>query len=82
MTERIRPETVAITLIQHASDTEPEPETYLARVVAELLEAEPGVSGHLWDAYFVELTEALSGRGEEAAMRAVLDVQAVWDQEV
>jgi len=81
MTERIRPESVAATLIEHARDTEPEPETYLARVVAELLEAESTVREHISDFYFVELTEELSRRGEEGAMQAVLDVQAAWDQE-
>jgi len=81
MTERIRPETVALTLIQHARDSEPEPETYLARVVAELLEAESAVCQHVADLFFVELTEQLSGQGEEDAVRAVLEVQSHWDQE-
>jgi len=81
MTERIRPETVALTLIQHARDSEPEPETYLARVVAELLETESAVCQHVADLFFVELTEQLSGQGEEDAVRAVLEVQSHWDQE-
>jgi len=81
MTERLRPETVAVTLAQHARDTEPEPQTYLARVVAELFEAEPGVLEYVSDLFFVELTEALSGRGEAEAVQAVLEAQARWDQE-
>ena len=80
-TERIRPETIALTLAQHASNTENEPETYLARVVHEILEAEPGVLAHLSDWFFVELIEALSERGEAEAVRAVLEVQKHWDQE-
>ena len=81
MSERLSPETVAVTLLQHAHDTEPEPQTYLARVVAELLEAESGVRQHISDLWFVELVEALARRGEESAVRVVLDVQAAWDQE-
>jgi hypothetical protein len=81
MTERIRPETIALTLIQHARDSEREPETYLARVVAELLEAEPVVRQPVSDYFFVELVEALGGRGEAEAVRAVLEVQIHWDKE-
>ena len=79
--ERLRPETVAVTLAQHAHDTEPEPQTYLARVVGELMEAEPGVREHVSDLFFVELAEELSRRGEADAVRVVLEVQKSWDQE-
>jgi hypothetical protein len=81
MTERLRPETVAVTLAQHAHDTEPEPQTYLARVVAELFEAEPGVREHISDFFFVELTEELGRRGQQDAVRTVLEVQTFWDKE-
>ena len=81
MTERLRPETVAVTLVQHAHDFELEPQAYLARVLGELLEAEPGVREHVSDLFFVELTEELSRRGEGDAVRAVLEVQSHWDQE-
>jgi hypothetical protein len=81
MTERIRPETIALTLIQHARDAEPEPQSYLARVVGELLEAESAVRTHVTDLFFVELAEELSRRGEADAVRAVLEVQSHWDQE-
>ena len=81
MTERLRPETVAVTRAQHAHDTEPEPQTYLARVVAELFEAEPGVLEHVSDLFFADLSDELSIRGERDAVRAVLEVQTYWDQE-
>jgi hypothetical protein len=81
MTERIRPETVALTLVQHALATEPEPGTYLARVVSEILEAESGVRLHVTDLFFVELTEQLARLGKAEAVRAVLEVQSRWDQE-
>jgi hypothetical protein len=81
MSERLSPETVAVTLVQHALASEPEPRTYLARVVDELFSAEPDVREHISDLFFVELTEDLSGRGEEDAVRAVLEVQTFWDQE-
>lgn len=82
ISERLRPETVAVTLAEHAHDTEPEPQTYLARVVAELLEAEPGVGEHISDFFFAELTEELSRRGAGDAMKAVLEVQKHWAKEV
>ena len=78
---RLRPETVAVTLIQHARDTEPEPQTYLARMVAELFSAEPLVRTHISDLFFADLSDELSRRGEESAMRAVLEVQTHWDKE-
>lgn len=81
MVERLRPETVAVTLVQHARDTEPEPQTYLARVVAELFSAEPRVRTHISDLFFADLTDELSKRGEAEAVRAVLEVQNDWDQE-
>jgi hypothetical protein len=82
MSKRLRPETVAVTLAEHAHDTEPEPQTFLARVVAELFEAEPGVREHISDLFFVELTEELHRRGEGDAVRAVLEVQNHWVREV
>jgi len=82
MTERLRPETVAVTLAQHAQATEPEPQTYLARVVAELFEAEPGVLEHVWDLFFADLLEELGRRGQQVAMKAVIEVQNDWNREV
>jgi hypothetical protein len=78
MTDRLRPETVAVTLAQHAHDTEPEPQTYLARVVAELFEAEPGVLEHVSDLFFADLSDELSRRGKAEAVRAVLEIQNHW----
>ena len=72
MSERLSPETVAVTLAQHAHDTEPEPQTNLARVVAELFEAEPSVREHISDFFFVELAEELHRRGQQHAAKAVL----------
>jgi hypothetical protein len=67
MSERLRPETVAVTLAQHAHDTEPEPQTYLARVVGDL--------------FFADLTEDLYRRGQRDAAKAVLEVQTDWNRE-
>ncbi len=81
MTERLRPETVAVTLAQHAHDTEPEPQTYLARVVAELFGAEPGVREHISDWFFADLLEELGRRDQQVAMKAVIEVQNRWERE-
>ncbi len=81
MTERLRPETVALTLAQHAHDTEPEPETYLARVVAELFSADPGVREHISDLFFADLLEELGRQDQKVAMNAVIEVQNHWNQE-
>ncbi len=76
------PESLAYTLVEHASEVSDEPQKYLTRVVAELFGIQPGVLGHVVDKWFVDLTEELTRRGQEDAVRAVLEVQARWEQEV
>jgi len=80
--ERVDPETLALQLVEHAADQQADTDidVYLARVVAELLSAEPGVREHVSDLFFVELTEELSRSGEEGAVRAVLKIQTDWDK--
>jgi hypothetical protein len=82
MSERLRPETVAVTLAQHAHDTEPEPQAYLARVVDELFSAEPGVLDHIVDKWFSDLLEELGRRGQQGAVEAAIEVWNHWNQEV
>lgn len=82
MADRIDPETAASALIAHAHDSEPEPEAYLVRAIAEVFAREPGVLGHIVDKWFTDLTEELGRRGQEDARRAVLEVEERWRQEV
>jgi hypothetical protein len=80
--DRIDAETVAITLIQHAHDTEPEPQEYLTHVVANLFGMEPDVLNHIVNKWFVDLADELGRRGQEEALRAVLAIQDHWRQEL
>jgi hypothetical protein len=79
--EQTPPETLAITLIEHAYDTQPKPQEYLIRVVAELFAAEPGVLAHISGKWFTDLAEELGRCGQEDAMRAVLQVENQWRNE-
>jgi hypothetical protein len=84
MKERIDPETLAYTLVEHAADVcgEDAADAYLVRIVAEVLAIAPGVLGHVVDKWFTDLAEELGRRGEQDAVRAVTEVQTHWEQEV
>ena len=84
MAEEVDPETLAATLVEHVEQAvgEEEVDTRITRVVAELLGIRPAVLDHIVDKWFTDLTEQLSRRGEEDAVRAVLEVQNHWSQEV
>lgn len=84
MAERMDPEVLAYTLAEHAADLSGEDaaDAYLIRVVAEVFGIAPGVLGHVADKWFTDLTEELSRRDEGDAVRAVMEVQDHWNQEV
>ena len=77
------PATFARQLFEHLAEVhgDANADLYLAKVIAELFELSPIALEHFSDLFFVELTEELSRCGEEGAMRAVLEVQTLWDQE-
>jgi hypothetical protein len=78
------PEPLAYGLLAHAEDIvgEDSAERYLIAVVREIFVIDPGVLEHFVEKWFTDLTEELGRRGEEAAMRAVLEVKQRWRQEI
>ena len=80
----VDPATFAYQLLEHLADVHGDAaaDLYLARVVAELFELSPITREHvISDLFFVELAEELGRRGEEDAVRAMLEVQTYWEQE-
>lgn len=77
------PESLAYGLFAHADEVANEDaQAFLIAVVREIFVVNPGVLEHIMDKWFVDLTEELSRRDQEVAMRAVLAVQDHWNQEV
>jgi hypothetical protein len=82
--EQTPPETLAITLIEHAYHTQPKPEEYLIRVVAELFAAEPGVLTHISRKLVTDLAEEAARIAPDRAddVIALIDqVQQMWEQQ-
>ncbi len=78
------PESLAYGLIVHAEDAvgRDDAQCYLIAVVREIFVVNPGTLEHFVDKWFTDLAEELSRRGQEDAMRAVLEVEQRWRQEV
>ncbi len=84
MTQQTPPETLAITLIEHAYDTQPKPQEYLIRVVAELFAAEPVVLAHISRKLITDLAEEVAQIAPDRADDVIAlmeQVQRHWEQE-
>jgi hypothetical protein len=79
------PETLAYTLVEHAQDTDPEPEAFLIRVVAELLGIEPGVRTRFVELLMTDLKEEIARREDaryaHATIALIENIEQDWRNE-
>jgi hypothetical protein len=74
MPEKLGPETLAYTLVEHAHATDPEPQEYLTRVVAELFGIEPAVRQRFMDLLVTDLKEEIVRREDPKYARATVEL--------
>jgi hypothetical protein len=84
--EGIEPEALANMLVAQAAEIfdEDYADLYLANVVAELFELNPGLREHISDLILVKVSEELYRRGAPGrdAARMVAVIQREWSQEI
>ena len=74
VTEKVEPETLAYTLVEHVADQVGEDalDAHLVRVVAEVFAIQPGVLSHVIDKWFTDLKEEVVRREDPRHARAVV----------
>ena len=83
MTEKVEPETLAYTLVEHVADTVGEDalDAYLVRVVAEVFAIQPGVLNRVMEKWFIDLKEEIASREDPRHARAVVGLIAAIEDE-
>ena len=83
MTEKLEPETLAFTLVEHIADQVGEDalDAHLIRVIAEVFAIQPSVLSHVVEKWFIDLKEEVVRREDPRHARAVVGLIAAIEDE-